>query len=143
MRYSPLVRSFSSDGGKTWSKPESFGEGFVTGHPRLLKLAAGQLILVGNQVKDTNRDLYMYINEAGDGRSWETKCSISGWHNRLVVVPSLRFTPAVNNSPAVPRHGEITGLTSLVRTGNQTGVLLYSRTLDNTSITFAMRFHVT
>merc|ERR1711998_273512 len=50
---------------------------------------------------------------------------------------------AVNSSPVVPRHGEITGLTSLISTGAQAGVLLYSRTIQNKSLTFAMRFGVT
>ena len=75
------------------------------------------------------------------GLSWKPH-SVSYWHNMLEPNESLRFTPAVNNSPVVPRHGEITGLTSLIRTDPQSGVLLYSRTLNNASITFAMRFQV-
>ena len=42
----------------------------------------------------------------------------------------------------MPRHDEITGLTSLVRTEAQAGVLLYSRTINNKSLTFAMHFRV-
>ena len=87
----------------------------------------------------TDRDLLLYWNQAGDGRSWQPH-SVSFWHNALEPCSALHFTPAVNSSPVLPRHGEITGLTSLVRTGALTGVLLYSRTINNSSITFAMRF---
>ena len=140
MRYAPLMRSFSVDA-KTWSKPESFGVGFATGHPRLTRTADGQILLVANQVAPTDRDLLLYWNRAGDGLTWQPH-SVSYWHNTLEPLAALRFTPAVNNSPALPRHGEITGLTSLIRTEASGGVLLYSRTLNNHSITFAMRFQV-
>jgi hypothetical protein len=141
MRYTPLVRSFSTDTARTWSAPEAFGPGIATGHPRLTRMADGQILLSASQPASTDRDLLLYRNEAGDGRHW-TPHSVSFWHNALEPNPALRFTPAVNSSPAVPRHGEIVGLTSLVRTGAQTGVLIYSRTLHNASITFAMRFRV-
>jgi len=139
-RYSPLVRSFSSDGGSTWTAAESFGDGFATGHPRLTRTADGQILLSANQLAPTDRDLLLYWN-AGDGRNWEPR-SVSYWHNFLEPDPALRFTPAVNNSPALPRHGEITGLTSLIRTDAQAGVLSYSRTLNGSSLTCAMRFEV-
>ena len=71
MRYSPLVRSFSSDWGATWSAAESFGAGFATGHPRLTRMADGQILLSANQPAPTDRDLLLYRNAAGDGRSWE------------------------------------------------------------------------
>jgi hypothetical protein len=139
MQYAPLVRSFSTDGGTTWTKPESFGEGFATGHPRLMRTGDGQILLVGNQLTPTDRDLLVYWNQAGDGRTWQPH-SVSYWHNILEPDAALHFTPAVNNSPALPRHGELTGLTSFVRTEAQAGVLLYSRTINNESLTFAMRF---
>lgn len=141
MRYTPLVRSFSSDGGSTWSRPESFGEGFATGHPRLTRMGDGQILLSGNQLTPTDRDLLLYWNEAGDGQTWQPH-SVSYWHNALEADGSLHFTAAVNNSPAVPRHGEITGLSSLISTEAQSGVLLYSRTIYNKSLTFAMCFQV-
>ena len=67
---------------------------------------------------------------------------MSYWHNLLEPNSALRFTPAVNSSPPLPRHGEITGLTSLIRTEAQAGLLVYSRTIDNASLTFAMPFTV-
>ena len=141
MRYAPLVRSFSTDAATTWSNPQSFGEGFATAHPRLTRTADGQILLSGNQLTPTDRDLIVYWNAAGDGQTWEPH-NVSYWHNALEPDPTLHFTQAVNSSPVLPRHGEITGLTSLVRTELQAGVLLYNRTINSTSLTFAMRFHV-
>jgi hypothetical protein len=141
MRYEPLVRSFSTDAGVTWTAPETFGPGFATGHPRLTRMADGQILLSASQLAPTDRDLLLYWNTAGDGKSWAPH-SVSYWHNALEPDAALRFTPAVNSSPAVPRHGEIVGLTSLIRTEAQAGVLVYSRTLNNASLTFAMRFAV-
>jgi len=140
MRYAPLMRSFSVDG-KTWSEPDSFGHGFATGHPRLTRTADGQILLSANQVTPTNRDLLLYWNRDGDGLCWEPY-SVSYWHNALEPNPALHFTAAVNSSPALPRHGEITGLTSLITTEANAGVLLYSRTINDDSLTFAMRFQV-
>ena len=100
MRYQPLVRSFSTDSGRTWSKPETFGPRFATGHPRLTRMADGQILLSASQPASTDRDLLLYLN-AGDGRHW-TPHSVSYWHNVLEPDPDLRFTPAVNSSPPVP-----------------------------------------
>ena len=71
MRYAPLVRSFSTDWGATWAEPEMFGAGFATGHPRLARMADGQVLLSANQPTPTDRDLLLYWNRAGDGRRWE------------------------------------------------------------------------
>eukprot|EP00937_MAST-01D_sp_MAST-1D-sp2_P001797 g1797.t1 len=111
-RYAPLVRSFSADGGFTWTRPETFGAGFATGHPRLARTEDGQVLLSSNQVSATDRDLLVYWNAAGDGRTWRPH-SVSYWHNALEPDAALRFTPAVNSSPALPRHGEITGLSGV------------------------------
>ena len=118
---------------------QSDATGFATGHPRLARMADGQVLLSANQLAATDRDLLLYWNAAGDGKSWEPH-SVSYWHNVLEPDPALHFTPAVNNSPALPRHGEITGLTCLIRTGAQAGIVVYSRTIDNASLTFAMPF---
>ena len=71
MRYEPLMRSFSTDMGAQWSAPETFGAGFATGHPRLTRMADGQILLSASQLSPTDRDLLLYRNAAGDGRSWE------------------------------------------------------------------------
>ena len=83
-------------------------------------MADGQILLSASQLSPTDRDLLLYRNAAGDGRSWEPH-SGSYLHNALEPNPELRFTPAVNSSPPVPRHGEIVGLTSLIRTEAQAG----------------------
>jgi len=98
-------------------------------------------LLSANQVTPTNRDLLLYLNRQGDGLEWEPY-SVSYWHNALEPNSALHFTAAVNSSPALPRHGEITGLTSLITTKANAGVLFYSRTIKDDSLTFAMRFQI-
>ena len=74
------------------------------------------------------------------GVAFDTIAVANGLEPPYRIRPGQRLIiPAVISAPVVPRHGEITGLTSLISTGAQAGVLLYSRTIQNKSLTFAMR----
>jgi hypothetical protein len=83
--YTPLVASWSSDGGRTWTKP-STPQGLGPGvDPGLLKLSDGRLALAYGQThprtgpkkpdyrqEDPRRRCLLAINSDGTGESWVT-----------------------------------------------------------------------
>lgn len=60
---SPMYRSFSSDEGKHWSRPEPFTPNGV--NPRLMTLGNGILVLLSGRP-----GMQLRINLNGDGRTW-------------------------------------------------------------------------
>lgn len=136
--YLPYHRIISTDGGFTWGTATSLGESVGCARPRLMRTAGGQIVLSGGRLGPHNRDTLVWLNHEGDGKVWDPH-SVTYWHNRLVRNSSLLFTPAVNDSTA----RQTMSYTSLVRTGNQTGYVLYARRLPDTpDVAFAMRFEV-
>ena len=100
---------YSHNEGKDWTKAVPI-KGAGCARPRLLKLAAGPLLLSGGRlcVEDTD-DISMWLNS--DGLAGTTpggelpgewaKTSVSYWHNRLWTGPaSMRFDAQINNSNA-------------------------------------------
>jgi hypothetical protein len=136
--FRPYVRSVSTDGGRTWSRAQSLGDGVGCARPRLLSLGkAGGVVLSGGRVARGTWDNYVWHNAAADGVAWQAY-SISYWHNRLMSNASLHFDASVNNS----RERISTSYTSLVRTGPTSGFLTYSRDLPSPSVSFALPFAV-
>ena len=100
---------YSHDQGKDWTKAVPI-KGAGCARPRLLKLAAGPLLLSGGRlcVEDTD-DISMWLNSDGLAGTapggqlpgeW-AKTSVSYWHNRLWTGPaSMRFDAQINNSNA-------------------------------------------
>jgi len=120
--YRPYVTTFSTDRGKTWTKASSLAKGVGCARPRLMGTDSGAIALSGGRLNPTNRDVLLWINGKGDGVDWD-EYSITYHHNQLVANQSLHFTPAVNDS----RARETTSYTSLVKTGANSGFIIYAR----------------
>ena len=137
----PYVKTISSDGGKTWSKPISLVDtrGHMMGcaRPRLLGLSGGGVVLSGGRLNHTNHENYLWVNTEGDGRDWEA-VSISYVHNKLEPNTTLHFGASVNNSNARIS----TSYTSIVATGPSSGYVVYSRLLPSPSVAFALGFTI-
>ena len=135
----PYVKTVSTDGGKTWSKPVSLVDtrGMMMGcaRPRLLGLTGGGVVLSGGRLNRTNHENMLWVNAAGDGVAWEA-ISVSYVHNALEPNGTLHFGASVNNSNARIS----TSYTSLVATGSRSGYIVYSRLLPSPSVAFALRF---
>ena len=83
----------------------------------------GSLVLAGGRPSPTSRDVVVWLNAEGDGEEW-VAYSISYWHNKANTNPAWAFPPEATNNPrAFPRLS--TSYTSLLRTGNETGYILY------------------
>ena len=127
--YLPYISKLSDDGGRSWHSLRYLrggGSGSVPGAgcvcPRLLALN-GSLVLAGGRPNPLSRDVVVWLNAAGDGEQWFSY-SISYWHNELNTNPNWTFPEAAtNNSRSFPRL--TTSYTSLVRTGADTGYVLY------------------
>ena len=128
-RYLPYISKLSDDGGRTWHSLRFLrggGGGGVAGagcvRPRLLALN-GSLVLAGGRPSPLSRDVLLWLNAAGDGERW-VAYSVSYWHNARNANANWTFPQAAtNNSGSFPRL--TTSYTSLVRTGDVTGYLLY------------------
>ena len=135
--YSPYHASTSSDGGVTWTPLVSLGPGVGCARPRLGTF--GNSVVLAGRLSPTNRDIFLWLNAAGDGASWDPHYSVTYMHNALEPNTSLHFTPAVNASTS----RETTSYTSLVATSDSTGFLVYSRVLPpQPDVVFAMRFQL-
>ena len=127
--YSPYISKLSDDGGRSWHSLRSLrggGRGSVDGagcvRPRLIGLG-GSVLLAGGRPTPTSRDVVVWLNAEGDGEEW-VAYSVSYWHNKANTNPAWAFpSELTNNSRAFPR--ESTSYTSLLRTGNETGYILY------------------
>jgi hypothetical protein len=135
--YLPYAKSTSTDGGRTWSNVTVLPSGIGSARPRLLRLPSGQLILSGGRQGPKSRDIVLWVNEAGDGEDWIPH-SISYWHNILEPDTSLHFTPSINTSSV----RQSTSYTSLMRTGDDSGFLVYPQSLNGKNRAFAMPFKV-
>ena len=138
--YSPYISKLSEDGGLTWHSLRSLhggGSGGVPGagcvRPRLLQVGSS-LLLSGGRPNPVSRDVLVWWNAAGDGEEWEAH-SISYEHNKRIANSSWVFPPAAtNNSRSFPRL--TTSYTSLIRTGNTSGYIVYGLGIRS----FAMPF---
>jgi len=138
--YRPYWRVLSRDGGFSWTNASSLPKGVGCARPRLLRMDDGHVILAGGRTGPRNRDTLVWHNNGrDDGETWEAH-SITYWHNRLEPNATLHFTGAVNDSTA----RETMSYTSLVRTGPQSGFIVYARRLPGTEdVAFSMPFSVT
>ena len=127
--YLPYISKLSDDGGKSWHSLRFLrggGSGGTAGagcvRPRLLSLN-NSLVLAGGRPSPLSRDVRVWLNAAGDGEQW-FGYSISYWHNKLNTNANWTFpAAATNNSRSFPRV--TTSYTSIVRTGSETGYVLY------------------
>lgn len=127
--YLPYISKLSDDGGLSWHSLRFLrggGSGDVPGagcvRPRLLPLN-GSLVLAGGRPSALSRDVLVWLNSNGDGDQWAAY-SISYWHNRLNTNGNWTFPQHdTNNSASFPRV--TTSYTSMVRTGVDTGYVLY------------------
>ena len=137
--YLPYAKSFSADGGYSWSRPTLMGHGIGSARPRLLRIAKGpssivtgagagtdhSLLLSGGRTWGANRDVFLWLNTKGNGVDWAPQFSISYWHNLLEPNASRHFTAhGVNHSTHWPR--ECTSYTSLIATGDATAAVVYN-----------------
>lgn len=137
--YASYWRVLSTDGGRTWSSAASLPEGVGCARPRLLRTDDGQIVLAGGRTGPTNRDTLVWLNNGRDGGNSWTAHSITYWHNKLEPNSTLHFTSSVNSST----ERQTMSYTSLVRTGPQTGFIVYARRLPGTKdIAFSMPFTV-
>lgn len=137
--YRPYVRVLSTDGGHTWVNASSLPPGVGSARPRLMRTDDGRVVLGGGRSGPTNRDTMVWLNSGHDGGgSWEAH-SITYWHNALEPNASLHFTSSVNDSAA----RQTMSYTSLVKTGAQTGFIVYARRLPGKKdVAFSMPFAV-
>jgi hypothetical protein len=70
--------SFSSDDGKTWTKPASLPKDVFSVQPSLKVLTDGALALSGGRP-----GIFLYLNAAGDAKTWE-KIDLLAHHNATV-----------------------------------------------------------
>lgn len=133
--YRPYAKVTSSDGGRTWTNATLLPEGVGSARPRLLRLSDGQLVLTGGRPSPTNRDTTLWTNEAGDGQEW-LPYSLSYWHNLLEPDDDLHFTPSINTSSV----RQSTSYTSLIKTGDASGFVIYPQSLNGKDTAFAMPF---
>ena len=127
--YAPYISKLSDDGGLTWHSLRPLhggGSGGVDGagcvRPRLLALGTS-LVLSGGRPNPLSRDVLVWLNSEGDGEEW-FPYSISYWHNLRNTNSNWTWpSDLTNNSRAFPRLS--TSYTSLIRTGNKTGYVLY------------------
>ena len=144
-RYTPYALSASTDGGRTWSPPESMGDGVGCARPRLLRCASGAVVLAGGRLHPNNHDTYVWSHSSAmspsayaTNGSW-TPHSISYQHNLLEPNASLHFTSEVNGSG----FRQTTSYTSLVKTGAEEGFVVYARHLPPfPDVAFSMSFVV-
>ena len=140
--YLPYISKLSDDGGKSWHSLRFLrggGSGGTNGagcvRPRLLSLN-NSLVLSGGRPSPLSRDVRLWLNAAGDGDHW-VGYSISYWHNRLTTNASWTFPQAAtNNSRSFPRV--TTSYTSIVRTGSETGYVLYGMGIRAFTMSFRL-----
>lgn len=141
-RYSPYISKLSDDSGLTWHSLRSLsggGSGGLTGagcvRPRLLALG-NSLVLGGGRPNPLSRDVLVWLNSAGDGEEWEP-FSISYHHNKLTTNKDWLWPEqATNNSRSFPRITP--SYTSMVRTGNSTGYILYGMGVRSFTLPFQL-----
>lgn len=139
--YKPYSMAVSTDGGHTWSAAASLGRGVGCARPRLLRVGAS-LLLAGGRANASNQDVFVWLNEAGDGVDWRPH-SLTYWHNRLEPDASRHFSPDVNVTASGGTLRESNSYTSLVRTGPTTGFVTYTRLPGQrrlSAVAFAMGF---
>jgi len=139
--HSPYISKVSDDGGWTWRHLRSLRQWpGATNAPGCvcpnLETINGSLVLAGGRPNPTSHDVLLWLNDAGDGEDWRPY-SVSYWHNRLVANKSwIMPTYNINISRRLPRY--TTSYTSLVRTGNDSGFILYGAGIR----AFALPFRV-
>ena len=140
--YLPYISKLSDDGGKSWHSLRFLrggGSGGTAGagcvKPALLSLNTS-LVLAGGRPSPLSRDVWVWLNAEGDGDQW-LGYSISYQHNRLNTNGNWTFPQvATNNSKGFPRL--TTSYTSIVRTGSDTGYVLYGMGIRAFTLAFRL-----
>lgn len=150
MKYdTAFTYSLSLDGtGRHWTPLRTL-EGIGCCRPRLLQLASGALILTGGRCTPIGpAENHLWIDHAGDLAHWQ-RISLSAQHNLLAPPAMPRYSAAVNctsrNGTRLARcsANETLGYTSLLATGNQTGVVVYNlNSQECGACAYSMRFTV-
>ena len=150
MKYdTAFTYSLSLDGtGRHWTPLRTL-EGIGCCRPRLLQLASGALILTGGRCTPIGpAENHLWIDYAGDLAHWQ-RISLSAQHNLLAPPAMPRYSAAVNctssNGTRLARcsANETLGYTSLLATGNKTGVVVYNlNSQECGACAYSMRFTV-
>lgn len=150
MKYdAAFTYSLSLDGsGRRWT-PLRMLDGIGCCRPRLLQLGSGALILTGGRCTPIGpADNHFWVNYAGDLARWQ-RISLSAQHNLRAPATMPRYTDGVNctatNGSRLLRcsAAETLGYTSLLPTGNRTGVVVYNLNSDECgACAYSMRFSV-
>ena len=155
--FANYAASTSTDGGMTWTAPAPLANAGCA-RPKLLHLGsdgAGRvlpapLLLAGGRHKSAGTsDVLLWVDAAGDGRSFADAISLSFWHNAKALDPSWRFTPEVNDSSTAAER-QTMAYTSLVELDGgfvpgarqRTLGVFYNRKLAGDEKVFMMPFFV-
>lgn len=115
----PLRRSFSSDDGRTWTKPDVLPAYSV--EPQLLRLANGVIALSTGR---PGLHLWLTTDPAAAAQSWQD-VDIAEQHNEWFRDPSYEISP---RDPSSPDKGwTSTAYTGLVQVAPNKLLLLYDR----------------
>jgi len=152
---SAFTHSLSLDGtGRTWTRPVTIKKGSATEQgigccrPRVLQLAAGPVLLTGGRCTPIGpAENHMWVNQKGDLVDWE-KISLSSHHNALAPADMPKYSVDVNctakNGTRMEKCSdrETLGYTSLLPTGNSSGVVVYNLNSRKCPCAYSMRFSV-
>ena len=149
-RYAPYALSSSIDGGTTWTRGVSLGDGVGCARPRLLRSTSGAVVLAGGRTYSGNHDTILWLHASATRASayaangtWVAH-SVSYWHNALEANKSLHFSPEVNGSGG-GSFRQTTSYTSLIKVGSggSEGLVTYARHLPPyPDVAFSMSFVV-
>lgn len=147
--------SFSSDNGRSWSRPNPIN-GTGCARPRLRRLTAGPLLMTGGRLcVENTTGLFLWLNQDGaynasaNPRDSWSRHSISYQHNRLWEGPErFKFSEAVNSTVASDRplfDMESQAYTSILPTGPRSAAIFYNQFAHprgHNSTTFVMHVSV-
>jgi len=112
-------KSYSADGGATWSPPERM-TGTRGVEPQLLRLGNGVLVLSGGRP-----GLYVWVCTDERGEAWQ-RFALAEHHNRLTRDKALRYAEGFCNGEATDPP-QSTSYTGLIAAGPDSVLVCYDR----------------
>lgn len=113
-------KSYSSDSGHTWTKPERI-EGAWSVEPRMVRLENGAIVLTGGRP-----GLFCWVCTDGKGEQW-TRFNLAAHHNELVADESLHYLQDFCDAKQGISPAQSTSYTGMKAIGPGEALICYDR----------------
>jgi len=116
----PYYKSYSGDGGLTWTKPQPV-EGAWSVEPQLVRLRGGPLLLSGGRA-----GLFLWVSADGSGDHWQA-INLAEHHNASLPDAAAHFGDKFVQGQESVSPAQSTSYTGMVRLGPNEALLCYDR----------------